>query len=66
MRDLVTGDCPNRERLLSYNCGSLAVEGREFDFECFPVGLNVTHCADVANFEASAATGSVRTIRSRS
>jgi hypothetical protein len=51
MRNLVAGDWPNRWCVHSRDYGGFSVERRELDFERFPVGVNVNHRADVANFE---------------
>jgi len=52
MRDLVTGDQPNGERLDGRDCDGLAVERRELDFERLAVRIDVSHGTNVADFEA--------------
>jgi hypothetical protein len=52
MRDLVTGDRPNRECLHGCDGGGLTVEFRELDLERLAVSVHVDHRADVANCEA--------------
>ena len=52
MRNLAAGGWTN---LAGFDCadgGGMSVERHEFDFEGFPIGINMDDGADIARFEA--------------
>ena len=57
MRDLVTGDRPNCERLHGGDRGGPAVQRRELHFERLPIRVDMHHRADVTHFEALSSYG---------